>query len=403
MKLREINKKEFYDFCKNNLTDNFYQTKEYAELSRKKGWYTYFVGVDQNGKIRAATMLMARDIKFTKYRIFYSPRGFVANIKDLELIRFFTKELENYIKDKNGAFLRIDPYYPLRELDNKGIPIQGSFNNEKAIEVLKSLGYLKNENLLTRPNIFYKLELKGKNNDELLNNIDIKYQEIINENYNKGYRVRDVGLDAISNINKLIKEKNFTISYIDDISSINDLFNIFGNSNMIKIKAVEIDIDIYIENLMKCLENEKENPTSQNTYDAINRELNLAKQLQFKYGHKVIMGYNISVYYDKEVTTICTVINNNFTNYDPIYSLIWETIKDAKKSGYITYNLCQLNSDFMNDDKIFKYYKFFNADVIELIGEFDLVINEFIYKHYIKRLNKKKNKITVFKSKKATN
>ena len=57
----------------------------------------------------------------------------------------------------------------------------------------------------------------------------------------------------------------------------------------------------------------------------------------------------------------------------------------------------------MNDDKIFKYYKFFNADVIELIGEFDLVINEFIYKHYIKRLNKKKNKITVFKSKKATN
>lgn len=25
MKLREINKKEFYDFCKNNLTDNFYQ------------------------------------------------------------------------------------------------------------------------------------------------------------------------------------------------------------------------------------------------------------------------------------------------------------------------------------------------------------------------------------------
>ena len=35
----------------------------------------------------------------------------------------------------------------------------------------------------------------------------------------------------------------------------------------------------------------------------------------------------------------------------------------------------------MNDDKIFKYYKFFNADVIELIGEFDLVINEFIYKH----------------------
>ena len=157
MKLREINKKEFYDFCKNNLTDNFYQTKEYAELSRKKGWYTYFVGVDQNGKIRAATMLMSRDIKFTKYRIFYSPRGFIANIKDLELIRFFTKELENYIKEKNGAFLRIDPYYPLRELDNKGTPIQGGFNNEKAIEVLKSLGYLKNENLLTRPNIFYKL------------------------------------------------------------------------------------------------------------------------------------------------------------------------------------------------------------------------------------------------------
>ena len=128
MKLREINKKEFSDFCKNNPTNNFFQSKEWAELKRLDGWHTYFLGLDQNGKIRAVTLLLSREIPIIKKRIFYAPRGFIINFKDLELLRVFTKEIKKFIKEKKGIFLRIDPNFPLKQLDINGNYVQGGYN-----------------------------------------------------------------------------------------------------------------------------------------------------------------------------------------------------------------------------------------------------------------------------------
>lgn len=403
MKLREINKKEFFDFCKSSPLNNFFQTKEYAEIERKKGWYTYFLGVDQNGKIKAATLLLARNIKFSKYKIFYAPRGFIINFKDLELVRFLTKELKIFIEDKKGAFLRINPYYPLKQLDQEGNYVAGGFNNEKSIEILTQLGYQINKGIQTAPSILYKLNLKGKNIEELLRNCNDLTQKILSNNKERGFQIKEVDIKKIPTMLEIISNSKQKINFIEDLSFLKDFYQIFKESNIIKMNIIEMDIDLYFENIKKELKEIESSLIEEDSYQQLEKEMELVKNLQYQYGHKVIMGCNLSIYYGREVTTILTAINNKFIDFNPIYTLTWDTIKDAKKNGFDNYNFYGIGSDISKNNPIYQYYKGFHGEIVSLIGEFDLVLNEFIYKKYQSYSIKKKRKITEFKKKKSTN
>lgn len=400
MKLREINKKEFFDFCKNNPTNNFFQTKEYAEIERKKGWYTYFLGVDQNGKIKAATILLARDIRFSKYKIFYAPRGFIVNFKDLELVRFFTKELKAFLEDKKGAFLRINPYYPLKQLDQEGRYVSGGFNNEKSLEVLRQLGYQANQGIKTAPSILYKLNLKGKNIEEILNNCSTLTKKMISNNMQRGFTTKEIEEEKIPTMLEIISISKQKINFIEDLFLLKDFYQVFKESHMVKMNVIELDIDLYFENIKNAQKEMESSLIEEDKYKQLQQEMELVKNLQYQYGHKVIMGCNFSIYYGKEVTTLLTAINNKFIELNPIYTLTWNTIQDAKKNGYEIYSFYGIGNDLSKDNSIYQYYKGFHGEVVELIGEFDLVLNEFIYKRVQEHGIKKKVKITEFKKKK---
>ena len=375
MKLREINKKEFFDFCKTNPTNNFFQSKEWAELKRLDGWHTYFLGIDQNGKIRAATMLLSRELRIIKKRVFYAPRGFIINFKDLELLRVFTKELKIFIKERKGILLRIDPYFSLKDLDSNGNYIQGSYNNDKCIDILRSLGYIQMSNNFTKPNTLYILELNGKNNDELLNDMDESTKTTILTNENKQIYTRDIEDNEINKVFDIIKNSHNITNYI---SNIENFYHIFKNN--LNIRVIEIDIDKYVVNAS----NEQEKKE--------------ALDLQYKYGHKLILGCSISIFYDKEVTTVCSAINDKFIDLLPNYTLTWENIKWAKKNGYEIYNFYAID-DILENNKQYQYYKGFGGKVLKLLGEFDLVINKFFYKRYYKYTKKHNLRITDFTKK----
>lgn len=373
MKLREINKKEFYDFCNTNSTNNFYQTKEWAEFKRKDGWYTYFVGLDQNGKIKAASMLLSKEIPLIKRRIFYAPYGFIINYKDLELVRSFTKHIKKFIKDKKAFFLKINPYLSLKELDNDGNYVQGGYNNDKCIDVLRSLGYIEMDTYSSY-NTFYKLDIKGKNIEDILNNTDDIVKNTILTNEKKAIYTRNIDNNEYDKVLNIIENSSDKTNFIG--LNIKEFLSIFNNSKMLNVKLIEMDIDKYLENA---------------TTDSERKE---AKEFEYSYGHKVIMGCSISVCYDKEVTTLVTAISEKFKHLLIRYNINYEVIKWAKKNSYEIYNFSPINSN-LDNNKLYQYYKGFNGKVVKLLGEFDLVINTFIYKRYYKYCKKNNKKETL--------
>ena len=67
------------------------------------------------------------------------------------------------------------------------------------------------------------------------------------------------------------------------------------------------------------------------------------------------------------------------------YLMQYEMIKYAKENNFKQLNFYGIDGDF--DEKspgygLFDFKRGFNADVIELIGEFDLIENKALYKMY---------------------
>ena len=94
MKFQEITEKEYREFWETHPLKTFLSAPEISKLREKSNWETYYVGIKEDKKLIAATMLLSHKRHFGKYE-FYSPRGFLLDFKDENVLSFFTEELKN--------------------------------------------------------------------------------------------------------------------------------------------------------------------------------------------------------------------------------------------------------------------------------------------------------------------
>ena len=383
MRLRDINKKEFEDFCVKNELDNFFQSKYYAEIKRKEGYHTYFVGLDQNGSIIAATMLLSKNISLFKKRMFYAPRGFIIDYKNQELLETFSKLVIEYVKNKKGVYLKINPYLTLHDRNYEGEIIEGGLDNTNILEKLKSIGFRQDNYELLYPieeKYLYKLNLKNKSEDELFNNFSDTFKNNISRNEAIGISVKKLDKDNIDSFINILENSSNTSNYINiDSNNYKDIINILDNHNLLDINVVELDIDKYLESTINSKENEDDS-----SKEEIDKQIESIKDLQYKYGHKVFIGASLAVSYHNEYLVLVHSINDKFKNFDPLTTLYWETIKSSKKLGNEVYNFYGIGNSLEDNERL-DIYKNYNGKVVELIGEFDYVINDYFYKKQRKK------------------
>ena len=72
-------------------------------------------------------------------------------------------------------------------------------------------------------------------------------------------------------------------------------------------------------------------------------------------------------------------------NFQSAYTLHFEGIKYAYEHHFSTYNFYGITGDFREENPLYGLYLFkksFGGEVVELIGEFDLILNKFWYRTY---------------------
>ena len=102
MKLETLTIKEFTNWAIKSDEITFHQTKEWADLKKKNGWKAYYVGLKDKKEIKAASLILAKEIPVIKKKMFYAPRGFLIDYHDLELLTIFTKEIKKWAKEENS-------------------------------------------------------------------------------------------------------------------------------------------------------------------------------------------------------------------------------------------------------------------------------------------------------------
>ena len=127
-KLIELEKEQYESFQQNNPKSHFLQSYYWGEFSKeKKNLIPYYLGlIDDNKKIMGTCLLLEKKLPLS-YSYFYSPRGFVIDYNNEELIKDMTNKVIDFIKRKKAIFLKIDP-----DIIKKSY----NFNNEENLEYI---------------------------------------------------------------------------------------------------------------------------------------------------------------------------------------------------------------------------------------------------------------------------
>ena len=118
-----------------------------------------------------------------------------------------------------------------------------------------------------------------------------------------------------------------------------------------------------------------------------------ATSLLSKYPKGITIGGLLAIKYNNELDMIIEGFDNNYRSFNSNYLLKWEIIKQINQQGYQYFNLNGIVGEFKEKNKYSGLNEMklgFNAQALEFIGEFDLIINKTVYNLYVKK--KEKNK-----------
>ena len=415
MKLEKITKEEFKKFADNHPQITFYQTEEWANLKKTNNWTAHYVGLkNENKNIVAGAMILAKSLPIIKKKMFYSPRGFLIDYNDKKLLEEFTKEIKKYIKKEKGIFVKIDPNVEYQEHDNDGKIVENGYNNKQANKNLIDLGYkffgfnLMQDTL--QPRWMHVIETKNRTLEDVEKDMESKTRQILRKNERCGITTREITKDELPIFKDIMKHTSDRREFIDrPLSYYEAMWDNLHDAGILKILISEINFNTYEKNTKEELEetekqlkdriykkennilkmNDKKynssNKQDEQTIERLKNQLEKIKKLKKEYGEKEVLGGILFLIYGNEVLSLHGGSHAKLMQFQSAYTTHFEGIKMAVKGNYKRYNFYGITGDFNKDNPLYGLYLFkksFGGHVVELIGEYDLVISPFWYKTY---------------------
>ena len=413
MEFVELTDKEFENFASTHTQESYMQTLDLKNFKEKNNINCYIVGVKENKKVVAATLMYSVG-SFMKKQRFYSSRGFIIDYNNKDLLKFFVDNIKEYVKKHNGMSITIDPNIIYRTRSSNGEIIDDKTNDE-VINNLKDLGFKHfgfNKYFETmQVRWVYRLPL-DKSYGELKNNFIKSTRKNIEATHTNGVKIREGNVEDIKSLSKIFKETaerdEFNTKSYEYYKSMYECM-----PNNIKVYMAYIDPKSRLkltEN--KLIEEEKNNEDinrkmqtdmvgnklrtkkeiSDNLISKYKEEIKETKEMMKEHPDGVDIGALISVKSGTDYISLSSGTLTNYKKYYPKYALYDAHIEDAYKMGYKYVNFYGIAGDFDPNNKYYGIYEFkkgFNGNVVEYIGEFTLGIG-FTYKLFttLKKIKK---------------
>ena len=414
MKLVSLSKKDFKKFADKHPQITFHQTEEWANLKKTNGWDAYYLGLEDNKKIVAGALILSKTLPFIKKKMFYSPRGFLIDYNNKKLLSEFTKEIKEFAKKEGAIFIKIDPYVEYQEHDNDGNVVEDGYNNKKAVDNLKDLGYkffgfnLMQDTL--QPRWMHVIEINGRSEEEVQKDMESKTRQILRKNEKSCIKTREITRDELPIFKEIMEHTGDRRDFVDrPLSYYEAMWDNLYDSGILKILLADIDFKEYEKNTRRELDevekalkdriykhdnkllqmNEKKyestNKQDRETIERLNKQIDKIKDYQKEYGDKKNLGTILFLVYGNEVLSLFGGTDDNLMQFQSAYTVHYAGIKYAIDNGYKRYNFYGITGDFRTENPLYGLYLFkksFGGHVVELIGEYDLVISKFWYTTY---------------------
>ena len=405
MAIIELSMKEFDDYAIKHPYRSFYQTSQYGTLMSRHGYKPLYIGYDEGGYISAAALILVKTQLGITYG--YSPRGYLIDFNDYQLVDDFTSELKRYLQARNIIYLIIDPHITHLERDNDGNIVEAKQKGVNISESLKRIGYehrgfnLYFENSKPRWNSVLKTE---QSPIEVFNSFDKTTRTKIRNSLRKGVEVYKGNKDDIKIFYQTLNRKHYR-----KIDYYLDMYDIFGKFDMFDIYIARINTETFLKNskllyeyeqnknnelsnkLQKEIRNQKEKEKllnkkmeSDKILNSYKNDIIFANKL-YRDSKYIIIASNAVIKYGDEIFFLIDGVNMKFKNFNANYLLKWKIIEEYRKKGFTKFHFNGITGDFTKKNKflgLFTFKKGFNTKVTEYIGEYKLIVNKPKYSLY---------------------
>ncbi|MDD2202830.1 MAG: peptidoglycan bridge formation glycyltransferase FemA/FemB family protein [Bacilli bacterium] len=415
MQIIELTKEQFDKFAFNHKNHNFYQTSQYGALMNRHGYIDIYVGLlDDGNNLIGATLILSYK-KLGNFKVGYAPRGFLIDFNDFNLVATFTKLLKNYLFRLGYIYITIDPYVIHVERDIKGNPIPSGVNNGNLIELLGKLNYihfgfnLNFETAKPRWNIVTKL---NNSSTQTFSSFNKETRNKIRKSYKRGVTIYKGNRNDLKLFYSLVGKKHSR-----KLNYYFDYYEIFSKNDMFDIYFAKLDPAVYMKTSKDLYENElkynseitnlvQKNTKSKKKNKYISLKMSSDRLLSvykndvvnannlFKaYPNEVVIATSAVIKYNKEAFFLIDGYNEKFKSFSANHLIKWAVINEFTKKGYSSVHHNGITGNFDKSDPLYGLYEFkkgFNVEVVEYIGEFNLIINKQTYNTYL-RLSSLKN------------
>ena len=306
---------------------NFQQSLEWGNI--KTNWIKeVIISEDEKGKIVGALCVWIRKIPFFG-NIMYSARGPVCDIHNMEVLQQLAEGAKELAKKYDAIVLRIEPDIKSDDEEFKNIMLQ--------------LGFLikddaKNFRDEIQPRYVFRLNTKGKTEDEIFKAFHQKTRYNVRLATKKGVTVKDGTREDLKDFHKIMITTGIRDGFIT--------------------RPLE-----YFEKM----------------YDELGPEH--MKILMAYYNGEPISGV-IPIMYGNKTWYLYGASSNEHRNLMPNYLLQWEMIKIALNRKSDIYDFRGVPGIADDSNGLYRFKKGFGAEYTEFVGEVYMPFKPLMYKSY---------------------
>lgn len=405
LKIEEITEQEYNKFIIGYKNSLFFNSVEWAKFKSASGWNMNIIGLKGGKKIYAAGILLSRTIPILNKKVYYCPRGYIIDYSNFDLIDKFNEQLKKYLKCQKAIFLKINPYVKYQDRDVDGNII--SENNKDLVNHLKRIGYKHygfyvkfSEKKDLEPRWLSVLDLEDKSIDDLVKNMRATTRWLINKSKKNCITIKEAKYENIPEFKKLMQHTAERREFQDrPLQYYQLMYNQLIDKNMFKLllaninlKELKSNLSADIEHLDSRINTIKNNPKKAGQINEFesqkeslkNKIIDIDKKIS-KYGDNPLISAGLYLSYGDQVVYLFGGSYKEFMGYGAQYLMQYEMIKYGKNNNYKKLNFYGIDGDFRKKSRYYGLFDFkrgFNAEVVELIGEFDLISNKFYYSLY---------------------
>lgn len=391
-----LTEEEHDDFVKSHDRGDLLQLSNWGAVKRQNGWSAERIAVERDGVTTGAALLLFKHVPKLPFTLCYAPRGFVVDYDDLTSLQALTNEAKRVASKRNAIVIKIDP-----NIDRDELP---GLLTEMAASGFQHKGFGGGFDY-AQPRFTMETDLRPSEKD-IFAKFHHKFRYNVRLAEKKGIVCTEVGRDGLKTFAELMKvtgeRDGFAIRGLDYFENLYDCLQ--PNDARLFLTKLEPKLALdqqqatlekakrELEKIERNLEKEtieKKRNSLLNRKDQTETQIKKVEQglpelieLNETYPEGLVLSGGLLTLAGRRSYYLYGASSNEFREFMPNHLMQWTMMQAAKASGAERYDFGGVSGSTDPEDAYAGLYAFksgWGSDMIEKVGEFDLVLNRPLY------------------------